>query len=296
MAMGQGIKTSLAQICAEQLGVPLEQIEVTAGDSGAHPGRASAASPAGSRSSAALVGARRRRWRCARRRSRRRRKLLEARRGRSRAGGRRACVVKGVPGTRHLARRHLAQAARRARVRAARRRDARPGGRRQLPAATCRPSPTASTPARWRSTRAPAHVRHPALRRRAGQRPADQPADRRGPGPRRHGARHRQRALRVDALRRAGQPITTTFADYLLPTATEVPNIEVLFVETPSTDQSARREGHRRGGDDPGRRRPSSRRSRTRSSRSACASTRRRSRPVRVLELIHNPRPERKPA
>ncbi len=32
-----------------------------------------------------------------------------------------------------------------------------------------------------------------------------------------------------------GQPITTTFADYLLPTATEVPNIEVLFVETPST-------------------------------------------------------------
>jgi carbon-monoxide dehydrogenase large subunit len=30
------------------------------------------------------------------------------------------------------------------------------------------------------------------------------------------------------------QPLTTTFADYLLPTATEVPNIEVLFHETPS--------------------------------------------------------------
>jgi carbon-monoxide dehydrogenase large subunit len=29
-----------------------------------------------------------------------------------------------------------------------------------------------------------------------------------------------------------GQPITTTFADYLLPTATEVPNIECLFHET----------------------------------------------------------------
>ena len=32
----------------------------------------------------------------------------------------------------------------------------------------------------------------------------------------------------------AGQPITTTFADYLLPTATEVPRIETLYKETPS--------------------------------------------------------------
>ncbi len=32
----------------------------------------------------------------------------------------------------------------------------------------------------------------------------------------------------------AGQPITTTFADYLLPTATEVPMIETLYKETPS--------------------------------------------------------------
>jgi aerobic carbon-monoxide dehydrogenase large subunit len=32
----------------------------------------------------------------------------------------------------------------------------------------------------------------------------------------------------------AGQPITTTFADYLLPTATEVPKIETLYKETPS--------------------------------------------------------------
>jgi carbon-monoxide dehydrogenase large subunit len=30
------------------------------------------------------------------------------------------------------------------------------------------------------------------------------------------------------------QPITTTFADYLLPTATEVPQIEVLLHESPS--------------------------------------------------------------
>ena len=32
----------------------------------------------------------------------------------------------------------------------------------------------------------------------------------------------------------AGQPLTTTFADYLLPTATDVPGIEMLFMESPS--------------------------------------------------------------
>jgi carbon-monoxide dehydrogenase large subunit len=32
----------------------------------------------------------------------------------------------------------------------------------------------------------------------------------------------------------AGQPLTTSFADYLLPSATEVPAIETLFRETPS--------------------------------------------------------------
>jgi carbon-monoxide dehydrogenase large subunit len=32
----------------------------------------------------------------------------------------------------------------------------------------------------------------------------------------------------------AAQPLTTTFADYLIPTATEVPRIEVTFAEFPS--------------------------------------------------------------
>jgi len=32
----------------------------------------------------------------------------------------------------------------------------------------------------------------------------------------------------------AGQPVTTTFADYLLPTATDVPRIETLYKESPS--------------------------------------------------------------
>jgi aerobic carbon-monoxide dehydrogenase large subunit len=31
-----------------------------------------------------------------------------------------------------------------------------------------------------------------------------------------------------------GQPVTTTFADYLLPTATELPKFETLYKETPS--------------------------------------------------------------
>jgi carbon-monoxide dehydrogenase large subunit len=37
--------------------------------------------------------------------------------------------------------------------------------------------------------------------------------------------------MRFDA---SGQPVTTTFADYLLPSATEVPAIEILYRETPS--------------------------------------------------------------
>jgi aerobic carbon-monoxide dehydrogenase large subunit len=32
----------------------------------------------------------------------------------------------------------------------------------------------------------------------------------------------------------AAQPLTTTFADYLLPSSTEVPKIEVMFAEHPS--------------------------------------------------------------
>ena len=32
----------------------------------------------------------------------------------------------------------------------------------------------------------------------------------------------------------AGQPVTTTFADYLLPTATEVPAFETFYKESPS--------------------------------------------------------------
>ena len=36
-AMGQGIKTALAQICADQLGLTADQVTVTCGDTGAVP-------------------------------------------------------------------------------------------------------------------------------------------------------------------------------------------------------------------------------------------------------------------
>ena len=36
------------------------------------------------------------------------------------------------------------------------------------------------------------------------------------------------------AAQSVGQPVTTTFADYLLPSAMEVPTIETLYKETPS--------------------------------------------------------------
>ena len=39
-----------------------------------------------------------------------------------------------------------------------------------------------------------------------------------------------------------GQPVTTTFADYLLPTATELPRLEALYRESAVPAQSARRE------------------------------------------------------
>jgi aerobic carbon-monoxide dehydrogenase large subunit len=44
-----------------------------------------------------------------------------------------------------------------------------------------------------------------------------------------------------------GNPLATTFLDYLLPTSTEVPTLEYGHIETPSTVQSGRPQGSRRG-------------------------------------------------
>ena len=49
-----------------------------------------------------------------------------------------------------------------------------------------------------------------------------------------------------------GQPVTTTFADYLLPTATEVPMLRDALQGDALAAQSARRQGRRRGRHHPG--------------------------------------------
>ena len=45
----------------------------------------------------------------------------------------------------------------------------------------------------------------------------------------------------------AGNPLATTFVDYLLPTAAEAPTIEYGHVETPRAHQPGRAQGHGRG-------------------------------------------------
>ena len=67
MPMGQGIKTALAQICAEQFNVPPDDVTVVAGDTVGDPATARAASPA-ARPSPRARPCTWRRSRCARRR------------------------------------------------------------------------------------------------------------------------------------------------------------------------------------------------------------------------------------
>ena len=75
-----------------------------------------------------------------------------------------------------------------------------------------------------------------------------------------------------------GQPMTTTFAEYLLPGATEVPMIDTLFKQTPSPLNPLGAKGAGEVGTIPAAAAVIVARSRTRSRRSACASRRRRCR------------------
>ena len=49
-----------------------------------------------------------------------------------------------------------------------------------------------------------------------------------------------------------GQLLAGSFMDFLMPTAAEIPDIEVVHLETPSPAEPARRQGRRRGRRDPG--------------------------------------------
>ena len=42
-----------------------------------------------------------------------------------------------------------------------------------------------------------------------------------------------------------GTPLTTTLADYAMPSAAELPSFELAHTETPSPLELARRQGHR---------------------------------------------------
>ena len=79
-----------------------------------------------------------------------------------------------------------------------------------------------------------------------------------------------------------GNPLTTTFMDYLLPTTTEVPEIEIGHIETRLVDEPGRVQGHGRGRGD--------RRPRRRGQR-----RRRRARAARHPRPRHTPRAQRHP-
>ena len=75
------------------------------------------------------------------------------------------------------------------------------------------------------------------------------PDGRRGPDRRRRRAGHRRRALRAHGVRRGrATPQSTTFVDYLLPTAAEVPIIEYGHIETPATTNPGGYKGMGEGG------------------------------------------------
>ena len=76
----------------------------------------------------------------------------------------------------------------------------------------------------------------------------------------------------------AGQPVTTTFADYLLPTATDLPKFETLYKETPSPHNPLGVKGVGEVGVIPAARGSRSPQSRMRCRRSTCTSRRCRSR------------------
>ena len=165
-AMGQGTRPMLAQICAEQLGVRLDDVIV--------PCRATPArSPLGHRRlrqplsrHRRLVGASRRASRCATRRCKVAARLLEVAERGPRASTDGKVRVKGVPDM-SVTLGEIARAARRrAGLRAARPASSRPRSHRAFRAGRAWPMPTAAHVVRGRGRHRDRRRAHPALRRR----------------------------------------------------------------------------------------------------------------------------------
>ena len=197
-AMGQGLGTCLAQITATSSASTSSMVTVVAGDTvrrvaGARRLRQPADRHRGIVGAPGRQGRRREgqegRLACAG--GRRRRSGAEGRRG---ARGRRAAAQR-------QARRNRAHPAGRAGLRISGRRRSGTRGQRQPPHRLARLRQRLSR-LRGRGRRRDRRGENPALRGDAGLRHPDQPDDGRGPDPRRRRAWHRQRALRMDGLRR----------------------------------------------------------------------------------------------
>ena len=194
---GQGMETTLAQIAHEVLGIESGASAVVHGDTALTP---YSTGTWGSRSMVMAGGAVSqacRRWATAHQAHRRRAAAGRAR-GRALATAR-SSAARSVTLRRGRRAWYLQPA-----TAAGRRRS---GGLEVTagyrPDATPAPSAMPRTPrwSRWMRDRA---GRHAGLRHRRGRRHAGQSDDRRWPGPGRHGARHRHRAVRGDAVRRRG--------------------------------------------------------------------------------------------
>jgi 2-furoyl-CoA dehydrogenase large subunit len=120
---------------------------------------------------------------------------------------------------------------------------------RRVPRSSSSPTPPTSVsvevdPARRRDD--------PGVRRRARLRTRAQSAHRGGHGARLDGARHRRRAAGGVPLRCRGQLLTSTFMDYLKPTALDIPDIDVGRLEHPSPFTPLGAKGVGEGGAIPG--------------------------------------------
>ena len=85
------------------------------------------------------------------------------------------------------------------------------------------------------------------VRRGRRLRPAHQSDDRRRPGPRRPGARHRPGLAHGAAYDSSGQLVTGSFMDYTMPRADDLPSFNIEPHPDAVSGQSARRQGLRRG-------------------------------------------------
>ncbi len=273
-AIGQGLGTILAQICAGELGLKPEDITVVPGDTG---GVSLGLGAFASRQtvtagSSVLLAARAVAGKAKKLASH----LLEAAEHDLELVDGEVRVV-GAPGLVDQARGAVAHPQGRAGLRLPARHRAGARGQRQLAhrrAGLCQHLPRRGGRGRHRDRRRA----RAQLRGDAGFRRPDQPDAGRRPGAGRRRARPRQRAAGMDGLRRLRPAGDDHVRRLSAAGAPEVPNVTTLFKQTPSPLNPLGAKGAGEVSTIPAAAR-SSRRSRMRCSRSACASRRRRSRP-----------------